>query len=228
MRRVPVAELLDSDSGTPQEVAESLDDLRWFNRYFGGSHTTSALLRQVAVKTGLKSFEYLDVAAASADGAMRARSELMENGVRMNVTLLDRSPRHFPAATDRPRVAAVAGDALQLPFADRSFDVVGSSLFLHHLEQAEVGPYFRESLRVSRVAVIVNDLVRSRFHWLTALAGRPLYRSRLTRHDAPASVRRAYVREELEPILHNLGASRIEWSKHYFCRMGLILWRHSS
>src|SRR5947199_5866128 len=36
---------------------------------------------------------------------------------------------------------------------------------------------------------LINDLVRSWLHLAFVYTGMPLYRSRLTRHDAPASVR---------------------------------------
>ena len=228
MRRIAIPELLDSDSGTAREVADSLADLRWFNRYFGGTTTTCELLGRVVTQAGLGVVSLLDVAAASSDGASAARSRLAKSGISLETTILDRSPDHLPPLPDRLMMTAVAGDALQLPFADRSFDVVGNSLFLHHLEPPQVETFLREALRVCRIAVIVNDLRRSRFQWLVAMAGMPLYRSRLTRHDAPASVRRAYTPAEMEPILNRIGASRIEWSRHYFCRMGIILWRTRS
>ena len=54
MKRVVVAELLDTDAGTPREVAASLKDLRMFNSWFGGVHTMSSLLRRVAQQRNLK------------------------------------------------------------------------------------------------------------------------------------------------------------------------------
>ena len=112
-----------------------------------------------------------------------------------------------------------------MPFADRSFDVVGSSLFIHHLEPAEVIAFTQEAMRVCRTAVVVNDLLRSSPHYAFALAGRLLYRSRLTRHDAPVSVRRAYTPAELFSLLQQVPATRIQMSRHYFFRLGAILWR---
>ena len=56
-----------------------------------------------------------------------------------------------------------------------------------------------EGLRVCRVAVLINDLVRDGLHLSLVYAGLPLYRSRLTRHDAPASVRQAYTPAEMQP-----------------------------
>jgi hypothetical protein len=62
MKRVVVAELLDTDAGTPREVAASLKDLRMFNSWFGGVHTMSSLLRRVAQQRDLKKLSWEDVA----------------------------------------------------------------------------------------------------------------------------------------------------------------------
>jgi hypothetical protein len=59
MKRVVVEELLDSDAGTPAEVAGSLKDLRMFNSLFGGVRTMSSLLRRVAEKRGLKHISWV-------------------------------------------------------------------------------------------------------------------------------------------------------------------------
>jgi SAM-dependent methyltransferase len=220
LKRSVVPELLDSDSGTPEEIADSLADLRWFNRYFGGHSTTSALLDALLRSLPMISrLTYLDVACASADNIQAFKRK--HPSIDFDITVLDRSPTHLP----RGGVRAVCGDALTLPFHKQSFDVVGCSLFIHHLEPAQILAFAQESLRVARHAVLINDLVRSPVHYAFALAGLPLYRSRLTRHDAPVSVRRAYTPSELSGILKPCGAARIEVTRHYFYRMGLILWR---
>ncbi len=48
MKRVVTPELLDTDSGTPAEVAASLGDLRRINRWFGGIATTEEMVGRVA------------------------------------------------------------------------------------------------------------------------------------------------------------------------------------
>lgn len=54
-----------------------------------------------------------------------------------------------------------------------------------------------------------------------------MYRSRLTRHDAPASVRQAYTPEEMCTMLKLTSAAKIEVSSHYLFRMGVIAWKHA-
>ena len=121
---------------------------------------------------------------------------------------------------------AVAGDALALPFRDASFDLLSSTLFAHHLSPQELVQFVNEALRVCRVAVLINDLVRHPLHLSLVYAGMPLYRSRLTRHDAPASVRQAYTVEEMQSLLAQTSAARVEIHRHYLFRMGVIAWKH--
>ena len=82
-----------------------------------------------------------------------------------------------------------------------------------------------ESLRVSRLAVLVNDLVRHPLHLTLAYAGVPIYRSRITRNDAPASVKQAYTIEEMIGFFRSAGAAKVEAQKHFLFRMGVIAWR---
>jgi hypothetical protein len=102
---------------------------------------------------------------------------------------------------------------------------VGCSLFAHHLSPSEIGRFAREGLRVARHAFFVHDLVRHPLHLALAYAGFPLYRSRVTRHDAPASVKNAYTIEEMRSMLHSAGAEQVEISTYFLFRMGAIAWK---
>jgi ubiquinone/menaquinone biosynthesis C-methylase UbiE len=221
MKRVVVEELLDSDAGTPAEVAGSLKDLRMFNSLFGGVHTMASLLRRVAQRRGLKEISWVDVAGGEGYVATRTQKSLARSGIISRPVILDRAPTHL--GNTHP---AVCGDALALPFRDNSFDAVGCSLFLHHLEPDEIVRFAQEGLRVARHAFLVQDLQRHPLHLGLSYLGAPLYRSRITRHDAPASVGRAYTVEELREILSRVVlVENIEIKKFFLFRMGVIVWK---
>ena len=222
MQRRPTAELLDTDSGTPREVADSLKDLRWFNRWFGGIATMREMLDTVIQATGTRELAVLEVASGEGYLPKILRDEFAGRGLTLNYTLFDRSPSHLPANGHFPKLT---GDALQLPFRDSSFDVVSSSLFMHHLAPEQAVQCVREALRVSRVAALIHDLVRHPLHLAFAYAGVPLYRSRITRNDAVASVRQAYTVSEMQDFLRAAGATNIEIHQRYFFRMGAIAWK---
>ncbi len=222
MKRRPTHELLDSDSGTPDEVARSIRDLQSFNIRLGGVTTTREMIRSVARQTRKSGLSILEVASGSGFVPAHAARELAEEGISLQITLLDRASTHLPRNGASRKVVA---DALTLPFTDSTFDLVSCSLFLHHLSPADAVRFTRESLRVSRVAVLVNDLIRHPLHLALAYLGAPLYRSRLTRHDAPASVKQAYTIEEMQELLCKGGAANVETQTHYLYRMGMIAWK---
>lgn len=224
MRRVVIPEWLDTDSGTAAEIATALTDLRHINQWFGGIDATQSMIAQVARKRGVNSLSLLEVASGAGFVPQAAGTRLRELGVQLQVTLLDRAHSHLRNSSGNG-TGAVAGDATALPFADESFDVVSCCLFVHHLEPQEVVQFVKEGLRVCRAAVIINDVIRDPVHLALVYASLPLYRSRVTRHDAPASVRRAYTIEEMHQMLYQTEAASVEIERCPWFRMGAIAWK---
>ena len=222
MIRVSRPEILDSGACPPAEIETSLRDLCRINRWFGGVATTRSLMERVSSVTGLKHFSVLEVAAGFGEVPRAAAPRLADQGISLDITDLDLMPSHL----QRGHRALVA-DALALPFRDNSFDLVSCSLFVHHLRPDDVSRFAAEALRVSRRAVLINDLIRHPLHLALVYAGFPLMRSHVSRVDGVASVRGAYVPEEMRRMLANgdSAAREIEISRHYLFRMGVIVWK---
>jgi ubiquinone/menaquinone biosynthesis C-methylase UbiE len=182
------------------------------------------MVAQVARKPGVSALSLLEVAAGAGDVPLAASTRLRKLGIRLRVTLLDRAYSHLKSGA-LSGISAVGGDALALPFADGSFDLVSCCLFAHHLEPQQVVQFVNEGLRVGRTAVIINDLVRDPIHLALVYLSLPLYRSHITHHDAPASVRRAYTIGEMEQMLHKTAAAKLEIAQHPVYRMGAIAWK---
>ena len=223
MKRMVTPELLDEDAGTPGEIADTLLDLYVFNQALGGFSSMSSLFLTVVQSVGGKALSFLDVAGGTGDVAEQVARSSLKDGIVVRATVLDRAISHMN--TRNSSISRVAGDAMALPLETKSFDVVGCNLFCHHLEPDQMITFFNEALRVSRLGVIVSDLRRNLLHWLAAYAGWPIYRTRLTRNDAPASVRRAYTIHEITDIASRTSASSFEVRPYYFQRLGLILWK---
>jgi hypothetical protein len=222
MQRVNTQEILDSNACPPIEVEASLRDLCRINRWFGGVATTRRLIERISSVTGSKYFSVLEVGAGFGEVSKIAGRQLEGKGITLEVTDLDRVPTHLLRGN-----RAVVADALSIPFRDRSFDLVSCSLFAHHLEPAELARFAHEALRVSRCAVLINDLVRHPLHLALVYAGFPLMRSYVSRFDGLASVRRAYVPAEMRQIVSSGAepATRVEISRHFLFRMGVIAWK---
>src|SRR3989442_12381313 len=223
MRRGGTAQILDTDECSPADLQASLRDLGLINRWFGGVSTTQSMTERVARVTGKQHFSLLDVASGSGEVPLRVAEKLSRRGITLDITLLDRAPSHL--SRDR---RSLVGDGLALPFRDGAFDLVSCNLFAHHLGPEDLGGFVKEALRVSRCAMLINDLVRHPLHLALVYAGFPLMRSRISRLDGVASVRRAYVPDEIRQIVSSAfrgEAPPVEISGHYLFRMGVIVWK---
>jgi demethylmenaquinone methyltransferase/2-methoxy-6-polyprenyl-1,4-benzoquinol methylase len=77
------------------------------------------------------------------------------------ITGIDQSARMLELAGERlPDVRFVQGDALELPFADDSFERVATMHFYGHLEQGERERFLAEARRVAPELVVVDSALR--------------------------------------------------------------------
>ncbi len=222
MQRIVTQEILDSSALPADEAKASLQDLCRMNRWFGGVSTTRSLIERVANASGQKRLSLLEVASGFGSVPKLSAQQLKSQGIVLDITLLDRLSSHL-----LPGNRSVVADALRLPFSDGSFDLVSCSLFAHHLEPAELSRFATEALRVSRRAVLINDLIRHPLHLALVYGGFVLMRSHVSRVDGVASVRRAYRPEEIREILKQSPARKVEISRHYLFRMGVIAWKNA-
>ena len=223
MQRVDAPEILDSDACSPADVETTLRDIGRVNRWFGGVATTQKMVERAAQAAGAKHFSLLEVAAGSGELPEMVRQRLARRGITLDVTLLDRQRSHLPVGNH-----TVVADALALPFGDGAFDLVSCSLFAHHLNAQQLAQFVREGLRVSRRALLINDLVRHPLHLALVYAGYPIMRSRVAWLDGLTSVRRAYVPDEIRSMIASAfspATAEVEISRNYLFRMGVIVWK---
>jgi hypothetical protein len=227
MRRVTCSELLDEDRATPREIQDSLDDLWRINRWLGGVSSNVQLLEDFLVRTGVHPLRILDVGAGDSRLAGRLLVELRCRGIYAEFTVLDRRLTHL--RNGHQLVGAphpVVADALALPFAGGSFNVVMCNLFFHHFSDELAKQLLCQLAAVASEAVLISDLER---HWLPYLFiryTRWFTRSPVTRHDAPASVRQAYTRDELTALAAAAGFADFEVRRFVPFRLGLTLWKN--
>jgi len=184
-------ELMDDLSRPDSEFVEAYNELTAVNKHLGGIRAVERFLPEDAMSV-------LDVAAGGCDVG-----EALASRRKCRVVSLDMNPRGLKMAR---QTAPVAGDALQLPFADRTFDAVICSLFFHHLTTAECVSVLREMWRVARRIVIVNDLHRNRVaHASIRVLSALFSRSTMFRNDSAASVRRAFRPAELVDVAKTAG-----------------------
>ena len=184
-------EYLDLPDVEPGLAERSIGDVTVANRLFGGTRAVLAELAELFPTLG-PAATLLDVGTGLGDIPAQARRHAGRAGVALHTIGLDAS-EELARASRRGGAASVCGDALRLPFAARSDDVVTCSQLLHHFTEADVARLLAELDRVARRRVIVSDLRRS---YLAAggfwLASWPLGFHKVTRHDGVVSVMRGF------------------------------------
>jgi len=213
--RIDVSELIDDANQPYADLRASMRDVRRVNRFLGG---TSAAARQTgrwlraerAVSQTGRTITFLDVATGTCDIPEAVLYQARRAGVNVRIAGLDYSAPILRCArervADKTDLRLLRADAFRLPFADASFDYVLCSLAFHHFSPEQCVTALHEMERVARRGWLVNDLRRAWSAWaliriVMALAGA----NRLTHHDAPASVLRAYTPAEMLEMARQIG-----------------------
>jgi len=215
-RRIDAAELLDGPLLAGAELAGNLRDLDRVNGWLGGHWLVFEAVSALVTADASMPITILDVGAGGGGGLRSTLRRLGLSGHPCRGIMLDKSGAVLEIARRRPLPSAglVRGDAIDLPMATRGVDIAQCSLMLHHLAPPVAVRALREMSRVSRLGIVIDDLLRGSLGYAGALLlSRLATRNRLTRHDAPLSVRRAYTMAELLGLLIRANLRPV-WGAH--------------
>ncbi|WP_029009359.1 methyltransferase domain-containing protein [Azospirillum halopraeferens] len=229
-RRRLVPELMDTLPVDYAEFRTCLRHLEAINRATGAYRPTLRWLDRVAARHGAeRPLRVLDAGAGHGDMLRRIAARAARRGVAVELTGVDRNPWSAraarEAAPDGPPIRWLTADLFALPEEERP-DVIISSLFAHHLDDAQVVAFLRWMEGRARLGWFINDLHRHAVPLAAvraAVAVLPV--SRLVVHDAPVSVARAFTRADWLRLLAEAGlegVARVEWFAPFRLCVGRI------
>lgn len=236
--RSETPELLDAAGHDPAELASNFRDIRRVNRLLGGTaiilHHLPRLLTAIA-PSGAPAGQpvtLLDLATGAADIPLAIARWAQRRGHSLAIVASDASDSVLALAREQvaghPAIILARYDARAVPLPAKAFDIVLCSLSLHHFPPDDAVRVLREMDRLARVGFILNDLRRDRLGYAAAwIASRLTTRNRLTRHDAPLSVRRAYTPAELDALLRRAGIADAAITRHRWFRLAAVKIRNA-
>lgn len=209
---------MDGPSVATDALRQSLTFIRRINERLGYTRQTVRHLAELVLRSKNigKSLRILDVATGSGDVPEAILQWAREAGIGIKVVAIDMHPVTLAVAREssQGQFELVRADALRLPFADRSFDYVLCSMFLHHLSDDQIVLALREMDRVATRGLVVADLLRHyrALFWITLFTMRS---NPMVQHDARASVRQALVRREVLEFRDRAGITYARWYRHF-------------
>lgn len=222
-------EFLDRPNLDPSELRVSLRDVERLNRWFGGADCVLQEVARLSRARGLEGdVRVLDVGSGGADIPRALMRWGKRNDLNFHSVACDLHEQVGSVAADfcggEGSISILRADALTPPFAPRSFDFVTCSLMIHHLAEDDVVRLLEAVRPLARHALILCDLERSGWAYAGVwLATRLICRSKLTWHDGPLSVRRAYTIPELAALSRRAGCGETHWSRRPFFRLVGVL-----
>jgi 2-polyprenyl-3-methyl-5-hydroxy-6-metoxy-1,4-benzoquinol methylase len=226
MLRSRQAELMDDPALDPARHRGALEGLARINRWSDSVSIVWEPIKSLAA-TGAP-LRVLDLATGGGDIPIGLWGKARRSGLQMQFNGCDVSP----VAVDYARQAAQrAGAEVEFFQADvlsddlpEEFDVITTSLFVHHLEAGQVVNLFKKMAQTTRRLMVVNDLVRSPAALGLAFIGtRLLTRSGIVHVDGPRSVRGAYTLAEIADLAREAGLSGFSLRPRFPCRY-LLTW----
>ena len=193
------------------------------------SRTVWKPIRRLAKELGTSRLRVLDVATGGGDIPLGIWKRSRRANLDLEITGIDISDEALAVARQRCEESSAVIDFQQLdvfaePLPD-GYDVVVSSLFLHHLSEEDAAVLLSKMAKATRHSVLVNDLVRSRLNLvLVFLAMRLLTTSKVVHTDGPLSVKAAFTREEARGLAVQTGLDTAIVRRRVPCRY-LLEWR---
>ncbi|MBT8204291.1 MAG: methyltransferase domain-containing protein [Eudoraea sp.] len=200
--RTTEPEIMD-DADLHHELLNAvLRDVSVANRLLGGNRITENAVAQILKEHPAQLHRILDVGCG--EGAMlRKLAQLCRrHGYKAEFLGLDLSESSISLARKNskayPEIEYVAGDLLEANPQQIQCDIALCTLTLHHIPTAKVPAFLEHMAKTARLAVLVNDLQRSRLAYYLFKAFSVIFiKTKVARHDGLVSIKKGFRRKEL-------------------------------
>ena len=213
-QRSTAPEYMDHATIDGDEVVTTLNELEYVNRLLGGINASRDALNRMLPAGDPQSLSLLDLGTGSADIPIALVRWARQRRIAIDITAVDFNPVICEVARQRTaafrEITVWEADAFALTDTV-TFDVVHSSMFLHHFPQPQAAALLQRMYHLCRHGIIVNDLHRHPLAYYSIMwLGRLLSLSPMFQHDGPISVLRGFQRSDLETLGKMSGLADVE------------------
>lgn len=215
--RTDKEELMDDFSIGGNLLRDTLDKLEKINRWLGGNLVTVKALKK-ALKNHPKEQELtiVDIGCGHGDILRDVAKFGRKNGYKMKLIGMDANPNAIAYAKELSKefseLTFKTEDIFSEEFKNRKFDVVLATLFLHHFKEKQLISFLGNTLKQTKIAIVVNDLHRHKLAYYLFMLLSLFIKNTMIIEDGLTSVLRGFKRKDLESISKKLNVkSQISW-----------------
>tara|TARA_B110000503_G_scaffold142407_1_gene239104 strand:+ start:7598 stop:8308 length:711 start_codon:yes stop_codon:yes gene_type:complete len=216
-KRTDKEELMDNFSIGGDLLRDTLDKLENINRWLGGNLMTVKTLKKV-LKNHPKEQELTiaDIGCGHGDILRDVAKFGRKNGYNMKLIGMDANPTAIAYANELSvefsELSFMTEDVFSEAFKDRRFDVVLATLFLHHFKEDPLVSFLGNTLKQTKIAIVVNDLHRHKLAYYLFMLLSVFIKNNMIIEDGLTSVLRGFKRKELVKISQRIQVkSQISW-----------------
>ena len=210
-------ELMDDFSIGGDLLRDTLDKLENINRWLGGNLVTVNSLKKV-LKNHPKEQELMiaDIGCGHGDILRDVAKFGRKNGYKMTLIGMDANPSAIAYAnelsTEFSELSFKTEDIFSEEFKNRKFDVVLATLFLHHFKEEQLVSFLGNTLKQTKIAVVVNDLHRHKLAYYLFMLLSVFIKNNMIIEDGLTSVLRGFKRKDLIIISKKININpKISW-----------------
>lgn len=216
-KRTDAEEIMDDFSIEGPILNDALDKLATINKLLGGNNVTLNGLK-ILLKNQSKTrlITIIDLGCGGGDILRAIANYGRKEGYKFQLIGVDANKNATDYAatlsTDYENIKFLHVDVFSEEFKSLQYDIVITTLFLHHFKEAPLLQLMSHLLKTATIGMVVNDLHRHRLaYYLFKLITIPV-KNKMIIEDGLTSVLRGFKRKELVALSKQLNSNyQLQW-----------------
>ncbi len=215
--RADKSELMDDFSIGGEVLHDTLDKLAIINKWLGGNRVTiQGLKKLLKDHPKEKSLTLIDLGCGGGDILREIAEFGKKEGYNFNLIGIDANKDAIDYAAKLsqlyPEIVYVHCDIFSEEFKAMEYDIVLSTLFLHHFTEAQLVKFLSMVLNKASIGIVINDLHRHGIAYFLFNILCITIKNKMVKEDGLTSVLKGFKRSDLKNITKEIGAkAQIRW-----------------
>ena len=215
--RSEAQEIMDDLDYNGPILHDALDKLAKINHWLGGNKVIiNGLIKALKNHPKNEAITIIDLGCGGGDMLREVSRFGKRNGYQFRLIGIDANHHAVDYANilseTYDNIEFKAIDIFSEAFNELEYDIVLTTLFLHHFKEREIVTFLKPVLDKAKLGIVVNDLHRHRMAYYLFKLLSTTIKNKTIAEDGLTSVLRGFKRQELEDISKQLSTNyQIQW-----------------